>query len=577
MGNQLKIAIGQYSDKGRKPVNQDFHGACIPQEPLLSSKGVTIVLADGISSSQVSQIASESAVTGFLADYYSTSDAWSVKSSAQKVLQASNFWLHAQTRQSEFRYDKDKGYVCTFSALIIKSRTAHIFHAGDTRVYAVHSNTLEQLTEDHRLWISDDSSYLSRALGVNPQLEIDYRALNVEADDCFILATDGVYEFVDVATITQCIHQHAKDLQSAAETIVKLAYDNGSDDNLSVQIVKIEQLPQQNPDEIYQQLTQLPFPPELDNRKVLDGYEILRELHMSSRSHVFLAKDTTNQQELVIKIPSVDLRGDAAYLERFLMEEWVAKRMNSPHVAKAYPSDRQRNYLYITSEYIEGQSLAQWMLDHRKPKMEIVRDIAEQIAKGLRAFHRLEMLHQDLRPNNIMIDRNGTVKIIDFGSTRVAGLVEIDSPIMHQEILGTAQYSAPEYFVGESASARSDQFSLAVLIYQMLSGRLPYGTQVAKARSKAAQNRLRYQSVLDEDSEIPAWIDSALKKALHPNPYKRYEDISEFIFDLRHPNKVYLNQTQAPLLERNPVVFWKSISALLLITVIYLLNKLYAS
>ncbi|MDH5231324.1 MAG: protein kinase, partial [Gammaproteobacteria bacterium] len=438
MGNQLKIAIGQYSDKGRKPVNQDFHGACIPQEPLLSSKGVTIVLADGISSSQVSQIASESAVTGFLADYYSTSDAWSVKSSAQKVLQASNFWLHAQTRQSEFRYDKDKGYVCTFSALIIKSRTAHIFHAGDTRVYAVHSNTLEQLTEDHRLWISDDSSYLSRALGVNPQLEIDYRALNVEADDCFILATDGVYEFVDVATITQCIHQHAKDLQSAAETIVKLAYDNGSDDNLSVQIVKIEQLPQQNPDEIYQQLTQLPFPPELDNRKVLDGYEILRELHMSSRSHVFLAKDTTNQQELVIKIPSVDLRGDAAYLERFLMEEWVAKRMNSPHVAKAYPSDRQRNYLYITSEYIEGQSLAQWMLDHRKPKMEIVRDIAEQIAKGLRAFHRLEMLHQDLRPNNIMIDRNGTVKIIDFGSTRVAGLVEIDSPIMHQEILGTA-------------------------------------------------------------------------------------------------------------------------------------------
>ena len=577
MGNQLKIAIGQYSDKGRKPVNQDFHGACIPQEPLLSSKGVTIVLADGISSSQVSQIASESAVTGFLADYYSTSDAWSVKSSAQKVLQASNFWLHAQTRQSEFRYDKDKGYVCTFSALIIKSRTAHIFHAGDTRVYAVHSNTLEQLTEDHRLWISDDSSYLSRALGVNPQLEIDYRALNVEADDCFILATDGVYEFVDVATITQCIHQHAKDLQSAAETIVKLAYDNGSDDNLSVQIVKIEQLPQQNPDEIYQQLTQLPFPPELDNRKVLDGYEILRELHMSSRSHVFLAKDTTNQQELVIKIPSVDLRGDAAYLERFLMEEWVAKRMNSPHVAKAYPSDRQRNYLYITSEYIEGQSLAQWMLDHRKPKMEIVRDIAEQIAKGLRAFHRLEMLHQDLRPNNIMIDRNGTVKIIDFGSTRVAGLVEIDSPIMHQEILGTAQYSAPEYFVGEPASARSDQFSLAVLIYQMLSGRLPYGTQVAKARSKAAQNRLRYQSVLDEDSEIPAWIDSALKKALHPNPYKRYEDISEFIFDLRHPNKVYLNQTQAPLLERNPVVFWKSISALLLITVIYLLNKLYAS
>jgi len=170
MSSQLKVSVGQYSDKGRKEINQDFHGVCIPKEPRLTSKGIAIALADGISSSAVSQIASEAAITGFLEDYYCTSDAWSVKKSAQRVLTATNSWLHSQTQQSHYRYDKDRGYVCTFSAMIIKSRTAYIFHLGDTRIYRMRDNSLEQLTNDHRQWISRDKSYLSRAMGINPQL-----------------------------------------------------------------------------------------------------------------------------------------------------------------------------------------------------------------------------------------------------------------------------------------------------------------------------------------------------------------------------------------------------------------------
>ena len=102
MSGQLAISIGQHSDKGRKEINQDFHGALIPQEPLLSLKGIAVVLADGISSSDVSQIASESAVKSFLTDYYCTSETWSVKTSAQRVILAANSWLHAQTRQSQY-------------------------------------------------------------------------------------------------------------------------------------------------------------------------------------------------------------------------------------------------------------------------------------------------------------------------------------------------------------------------------------------------------------------------------------------------------------------------------------------
>jgi len=573
MTRQLKVTVGQHSDKGCKPINQDFHGTYIPQEPLLSSKGISIALADGISSSNVSQVASEAAVTGFLDDYYCTSDAWSVKKSAQQVLLATNSWLYAQTRQSQYCYEaKDRGYVCTFSAMVLKSTTAHIFHIGDTRIYHLQGDTLEQLTDDHRVSISQDKSYLSRALGIDVHLEIDYHTLPLEEGHTFILATDGIYEFASAQFITDTIQEQANNLDEAAKVILNESLQRGSDDNLTVQIVRIEQLPEQSADEVYQQLTSLPFPPTLEARMTFDGYEIIRKVHGSSRSHVYLARDSESNDQVIIKTPSVDLRSQPAYLERFLMEEWIAKRINNAHVLKPCPQTRKHNYLYITTEFIDGQTLSQWMLDHPKPSVETVRGIVEQIAKGLRAFHKLEMLHQDLRPNNIMIDQSGTVKIIDFGATRVAGILEIESPILRQDILGTAQYTAPEYFLGEAGSTRSDMFSLGVITYQMLSGRLPYGAQVAKSRTKASQKKLHYRSVLDDNREIPIWVDEAIRKAVHSDPCKRYDAISSFTFDLRHPNKKFIHKSRPPLIERNPILFWKGLSLTLAIIIIVLLS-----
>lgn len=574
MPGQLKITMGQHSDKGRKEINQDFHGAYIPLEPQLSAKGIAIALADGISSSAVSHIASQAAVTGFLEDYFCTSDAWSVKKSAQRVLTATNSWLHAQTQQSQYRYDKDKGYVCTLSALVIKSTTAHIFHVGDTRIYRLSGGALEQLTNDHRLRVSQDTHYLGRALGMNAQLEIDYQALRVEKGDIFFLATDGVYEYAGAAFTIDAISRHGGDLDAAAKVIVDEAGRQGSTDNLTAQIVRIEELPEQDAGEIYQQLTALPFPPMLEARMDFDGYKIIREVHASSRSHVYLAVDIETDTPVILKAPSIDLRGNPEYLERFMMEDWIARRISSPYVLKPCEHTRKRNYLYVATEYIEGQTLTQWLIDNPKPGMEAVRGIVEQIARGLQAFHRMEMLHQDLRPENIMIDKTGTVKIIDFGSTRVAGLMEIATPVERNHLLGTAQYTAPEYFLGESGTKRSDIFSLGVVAYQMLTGRLPYGTQVARSRTRAAQRKLRYDSVLDEHREVPAWVDGALRKAVHPNPAERYEELSEFVYDLRHPNSTFLGRKQPPLLERNPAVFWRGVSFIFAVIIILLLVRL---
>ncbi len=571
MSRELKISVGQHSDKGRKETNQDFHGVLIPDEPLLSLKGIAIVLADGISSSNVSRIAAESAVKGFLTDYYCTSESWSVRTSAQRVLEATNSWLHSQTRRSQYSYDKDRGYVCTLSAMVIKSTTAHLFHIGDSRIYRVSGNTLEQLTEDHRVVISSEQSYLGRALGVNSQIEIDYLTFKVEKGDTFVLVTDGIYEHVGERVVARMVKDGAADLDQAAKAIVELAYELGSKDNLTVQIARVEEVPDGAALEVFGQAHELPLPPLLEAREVFDGYRIIRELHGSSRSHIYLAVDVETDAVVTIKIPSIDLRDDPAYLKRFMMEEWVARRIDSPHVLKPCQPQRRRNFLYVVTEFIDGQTLTQWMIDNPKPNLETVRGIVEQIAKGLRAFHRKEMLHQDIRPDNIMIDTTGTVKIIDFGSTKITGVVEAAPAENRNEILGTQQYTAPEYFLGEPASSRSDLFSLGVITYQMLTGKLPYGAQIARARTRAQFGRLVYAPASHGSRDIPQWIDGTLEKAVHPNPAKRYDSLSEFLFDLRHPNANYLSTSSMPLIERNPLLFWKSTTIVLALAVILLL------
>lgn len=571
MPHELRLSIGQASDKGRKEINQDFHGALIPSTPLLTTKGIAVAIADGISSSDVSRVAAESAVKSFLTDYYCTSEAWSVKTSAQRVIAATNSWLHAETRRGRHPYDSDRGFVCTFSAVVFKSTTAHIFHIGDCRVFRVSGKTLEQLTDDHRMVISSVESYLGRALGVNPQIEIDYRPVPLETGDIFVLSTDGVYEWVAPRLVTETIAAHADDLDVAARTLVQEACERGSTDNLTIQIVRIDDLPAGEVGE-FLRATKLPVPPLPEPRSDFDGYRIVRELHGSSRSHIYLAMDMESGSSVVIKIPSIDARDDPAYLRRFLMEEWVARRINSPHVLKPEALTRQRNFLYVVMEFVEGQTLTQWMIDNPRPDLESVRRVVEQIAEGLTAFHRREMSHQDLRPENVMIDKTGTAKIIDFGSVRVAGVAET-MPEMDAEILGTVQYTAPEYFLGRVGNDQSDLYSLGVITYQMLTGRLPYGAAAARARTAASQRRLKYRPAADVQQSIPVWIDGALRRAVHPNPARRYDALSAFLFDLRHPNPAYL-AASAPLLERNPVRFWQSVAAILAVSVVVLIALL---
>ncbi len=443
---------------------------------------------------------------------------------------------------------------------------------GDTRVYRLHAQALEQLSEDHRVRVSSVETYLGRALGAGPTVEIDYRSWGIEEGDIYLLATDGAYEYLDAPAINEALLAHPDDFDAAAVSLLDTALARGSPDNLTLQLVRIDALPEADVSHLHAEREGLRLPPALRAGMSFEGYTVVRELHVSSRSHVYLAVDQACGQHVALKVPSIDLRGDPTYLDSFLLEEWIARRIDSEHVIKAGAAERAREHLFVAMEYVEGQTLRQWMIDHPSPDLDTVRDIVEQVAKGLQAFHRKEMLHQDLRPENLLIDRNGVIKIIDLASTHVAGLTEGTSTARPQTIAGTLQYTAPEYFVGGTGSPQSELFSLAVIAYQMLTGHLPYGLQVTQLRSPGELQRLRYIPVRDRRPDLPAWLDAVLRRALHPQVGKRQEALSEFIHDLRTPGRAYQRLRPPPLIERNPVFFWQTLTVLLGLAVLVLLG-----
>ena len=560
---ELRVDAGQATSAGEKPANEDCMGLRVPEGLSLTLKGVAAVIADGVSSAEAGREASECCVQSFLADYYSTPDSWSVRHSAKTVLTALNRWLYSRSHGA---MEAHKGYVTTFSALILKSHTAHLFHVGDTRIYRVRDGALEQLTRDHTTRISETETYLSRAVGMDVRLAVDYRAVDIRAGDVFLLTTDGIH---DTLAPEQLLGQVADsgvadaDLESICLDTIGAAHRLGSSDNLTCQLIRVDALPAGDADELHRRLTRLPFPPPLEAGMRVDGLLIEKELHASSRSQVYLVTDLESRRRLVMKTPSVNYEDDPAYIERFVMEPWIGRRVADRHVVEIVESERQQSFLYYLMEYVDGPTLRQWIDAHPEPDIGEVLEIADQMARGLRALHRRETLHQDLKPENLVFDSEGVIKLLDFGSCRVAGIQEIDAPIERDRVLGTARYSAPETRTSESVGVRSEIFAFGTIVYEMLTSALPYGEKIENAASQRAFEKLEYIPCHHRNPMVPAWMDGALKTAVAIPWQRRYGLLSELLHDLRHPNPAFLEGARRPLIERNPVRFWKGLAALL--------------
>ncbi len=560
MRSTLQITLSQSSSKGKKPRNEDFYGALIPEDSTLESKGIACAIADGMGSCANAQEASEHCVKGFLNDYFSTPETWSVKTSGAKVLTAINSWLLSNGNKEHVH-----GMVTTFSAIIFKSTTAHLFHIGDSRIYRYrnHNNKadFECLTQDHRVWISEQKNYLSRAMGIDFHLDIDYRTVTIESSDIFIMTTDGVHDYLNDAQLKTHLETSAS-MEVIADEIIRHALKAGSHDNVTCQIIHIDNTPEQDANEVYKQLTRLPFPPPMGPGMTIDGYEILDEIHASTTSQLYKVRDRESGQLFIMKTPSVNYSDDPAYIERFYMEEWAGKRINNDFVLHIYELKRPRNFLYFIMEYIEGKTLRQWMKQNPMADIAEVSEITHKIIQGLRAFHRMEMLHRDLKPENIMLTKDNNIKIIDFGSVKIAGVQEISTPVERVDLLGTKNYTAPEYLLGSEGNNRADIFSLGTLVYEMLTGELPYGDRLTCKLNWRTLNKIKYTSAIVHNPMIPLWLDGAVEKAVKIDYRTRYDTFSEFFFDLTHPNPALMKRSM-PLLESNPTVFWKLLSGFL--------------
>ncbi len=566
---RLDIQVGQYSTAGIKPENDDAVGIRIPEGTTLATKGVVAVIADGVSTAEAGKEASQIAVTSFLTDYYSTHDSWSIQTSGLKVLVALNRWLYGLGQSYT---SAEKGFITTFSGLILKSAGAYIFHVGDSRVYRFRDGDFELLTRDHAIPAGNGHRYLSRALGIDVSLEIDFHHLNLLPGDRFLLTTDGVHDWLSNDQLKHHLSLSIDHNQSC-KNIIEEALSLGSDDNLSAQIVCIEDTGTPERDDVLADLRSLPCPPPLSKGHILDGWRVLREVHANTRSEVYLVENIDDGKKAILKAPSSLHQDDPAYLERFVLEEWIGSRIQNANVVKVLRVDKPRKFLYYLTEYVSGPTLAQLIKERTRLSVVDARNIITQVASGLRAFHRKDTLHQDIKPENVIYTDTG-VKIIDFGSTHIAGIHEIHTTIDRSQLLGTRDYSAPEYQVGHTATTRSDQFSLAILLYELLTGKHPYGPQYHKAETAKDFERLQYTPSYEHNPLVPVWMDRAIEKAASLKPEARYPALSEFIADLKNANPAFTTQSKLPLMERNPLRFWKLAACLLLLSNLLLLALL---
>lgn len=556
--SSLKVSLAQYSDKGPKPENQDTVGARVPsQEQIaeLATKGIALAVADGVSSSPSARQASQAVITGFLTDYYATPDTWRTQQSAMQVIRSLNQYLWGQSQNSV----REEGHLTTFSALILKGDKFFTFHVGDSRIYRLRDQQLEQLTRDHTQKIDKKTTYLSRAMGADISVEVDMLCEELQQEDVFILTTDGIHDAIPPDTFKALICAHHTDPERLINESRSAALEHNTQDNLSIQVVRVEHIGTPTQNDAVAALSSLPFPPLLQPGQKLDGLTIQKIVHESERSQVYKVV-TEAGLPLIMKTPSINYEDDPAYIERFVMESWIGSRIQNAHVARVVAPPKARNYLYYLTEYVAGPTLEQIIRERAPLAIPDAIELIEQMIKGIRGFHRKDTLHQDIKPANAVVGKHGAT-IIDFGSCWVAGIQEVGAAFTRDTILGTLSYSAPEYRYGGTVGQRSDQFSLAVLLYEMLTGKQPYGEAYETANNIKAFQRLVYHPARRHNPLVPLWLDKALQKALSIHPNNRYPALSEWLLDLKRPNPIWLTPQEIPLIERNPVLVWQILAA----------------
>lgn len=550
----VRASIGFSSETGPRQRNEDFAGAVFGADLPEPRQEVVAAIADGIGGAKGGRVAAETAVRGFLDGFCDLPETMEVRHAAAIILNALNGWIHSQGH-----HDPELARMgCTFTALVLRGRVAHLLHVGDTRAYRLSNDRLTCLTTDH---VREDDAgrrrILSRALGVETEVRLDYATQPVALHDRFLLCSDGVHASLTDENIADILRERSAP-GDTARALVKSALHADSADNCTALVLDVVHLPTGDSADIGGAIAGLPLIPVPSGGETIDGF-VLKVLVSDGRySRLFGAVDEIEGGDVVLKFPKPQVAAVAAYRAAFVREAWVGRRVTSPWVGRVIelPPGRQ-TCLYTVMPLYQGELLESRLARRPAIGLEEGRNIAVKLARAAAALHRAGIIHRDIKPDNVILEGGGSLKLIDLGVVRVPGLEEFPP----ENIPGTPAYMAPEMFKGEPGNEATDIYALGVTMFRAFTGEFPYGN--ADATSLPRRSQPREFSTLRPD--LPAWLQAVIGRAIAADPAERFRDMAEFAVEMEAgPARAPAVAHRPPTLyERAPVQFWQGVAALL--------------
>ncbi len=518
---------------------------------------VIAVLADGTGAARAGGEAAARIVASLMENYAVRPASWSPQKALAEFTRLINRTLY---QESIARFDAPE-MVSTLSVAVIEGNRLFGLNVGDSRVYLARGGGLTQLSHDHTVNDGALRHVLSRAIGLQPEVEPHCFERELSDGDVAMLCSDGVSNVLAADTLnTRLSHrtaaralvQHAREL-ATPETL----------DDMSAIVVEVAETGRL----LREKELPLTIPDTLRKGDNIDGYELLRPFQHSDRVWLAARKGAEGTQRWTLKFAPLAARDDEAILTQFVKETWNASRLKGEWFVPAFVPENASTRFYVM-EFVEAPSLKALLRARPLAVDDVVRLGAFLLAASAHLL-RHDLVHGDIKPENILVvneyDRL-RFKLIDFGSA--AEIFSVTSRA------GTASYLAPERFHGAPLSERTEIFAIGVTLFQALTGTLPYGEierfqtpHFAASKSPARLN-----------PNVPPWLESVILRAIAVDPMRRYQHFSELAFDLQNPERVEpFFQPGAPLLQRNPLAFYKTGFWLLLAATLVLLLRLLAA
>lgn len=562
------VDIGRCSERGQRERNEDF-AAALPGDA--SDRGLIAAIADGVSAGGHGRAAAQTAVISLVNDFHCVPATWETTVALDRLIGAHNAWLADHNR----RRSDDASGLTTLTALVLHGQTWTVAHVGDTRAWLLRDGVLQCLTQDHALDHPDLRSQLTRALGLEDTVRIDFHQGALQVGDRLLLTSDGVHGTLKARRITALLGE-AAGAQPAAEALVRAALDAGSHDNASALVLDVRSLDSQRLDDVLLQGRQLPAAPRLRVGDALDGYTVTALVADTGVHRLYQARDAATRELVAIKTLHESRAGDAQERAMLAHEAWLGLTL-SERDARGFVRVRPQrgaSAFYVVFDWHSGSTLEQQLADGRRFSIDEVLAGAIAVTRALGRLHRQRVVHRDVKPANLHLAEDGQWRLLDLG-VAVSGNEPAAQRSLHA---GTPSYMNPEQWdEGEQAAAdaMSDLYALGVTLYRWLSGRLPYGEiepyQTGRyRRDPVAPSRIR--------PEVPIWLDHVVLKAVARDRRQRFETAEELLLALeRGASRPLAAPHATPLVHRDPAALWKialgvsvAFNALLIVWLLFL-------